>query len=85
MIGCPSRDVSNRQPELAEDLEIGLSDCDLPSVAFVTTQESVQIVNLAAVKRIELKPGDRVVQSAHYSLGCLEEVQWGRSGSVARQ
>ena len=62
-IGCPPRDVSDRQYELAEELGIDVSDCKSSWVAFVRIREAIQLVNLAAVRRMDLKPGDRVVQT----------------------
>ena len=62
-IGCPPRDVSNRQYELAKELGIDISDCKSSWVAFVRIQEAIQLANLSAVRRINLKPGDRVVQT----------------------
>ena len=74
VIGCPSRDISDRQLELAEELGVDLSDCKSSSVAFVRIQEAIQLANLAAVRRMELKPGDRVIQSVDRSLDRLEEM-----------
>ena len=61
-IGCPPRDVSDRQRELAHELEIDIADCSSFSVAFVRIQEAIQLANLDAVRRMGLKPGDRIVR-----------------------
>ena len=60
-IGCPGRDVSDRQRDLAEELGIDISDCSSSSVAFIRIQEAIRIANLDAARRMELKPGDSVV------------------------
>lgn len=60
-IGCPPRSVSDRQRELAQELKIDISDCNSSCVAFVRIQEAIQLANLDAVKRMQLKPGDRIV------------------------
>ena len=59
-IGCPPRDVSDRQRELADELGVDISDCDSSLVAFVRIQEAIQIANTDAVRRMDLKPGDIV-------------------------
>ena len=62
-IGCPPRDVSDRQHELAEELEMDISDCNSSWAAFVRIKEALQLSNLESVTRMELKPGDRVVEA----------------------
>ena len=62
-IGCPPRVVSDRQRELADELEIDVTDCVSSWSAFVRIQEAIQLLNLDAVRRMGLKPGDRVVKA----------------------
>ena len=62
-IGCPPRFVSDRQRELANELEIDVTDCASSWSAFVRIQEAIQLSNLDAVKRMGLKPGDIVVKA----------------------
>ena len=59
-IGCPPRVVSDRQRELAEELEIDMTECASFWSAFIKIQEAIQLSNLDAVRRMELKPGDIV-------------------------
>ena len=59
-IGCPPRVVSDRQQELADELEIDMTDCTSSWSAFIRIQEAIQLSNLAAVRRMGLKPGDIV-------------------------
>ena len=59
-IGCPPRVVSDRQRELADELEINLMDCASSWSAFMRIQEAIQLSNLDAVRRMGLKPGDIV-------------------------
>ena len=59
-IGCPPRVVSDRQRELADELEIDLTDCASSWSAFMRIQEAIQLSNLEAVRRMGLKPGDTV-------------------------
>ena len=59
-IGCPPRVVSDRQRELADELEIDMTDCASSWSAFMRIQEAIQLSNLAAVRRMGLKPGDIV-------------------------
>ena len=59
-IGCPPRVVSDRQRELAEELEIDMTECASFWSAFMKIQEAIQLSNLDAVRRMELKPGDIV-------------------------
>ena len=56
-IGCPPRVVSDRQRELADGLEIDLTDCASSWSAFMRIQEAIQLSNLDAVRRMGLKPG----------------------------
>ena len=59
-IGCPLRVVSDRQWELADELEIDVTDCASSWSAFMRIQEAIQLSNLDAVRRMGLKPGDIV-------------------------
>ena len=59
-VGCPPRVVSDRQLELADELEIDVTDCASFRSAFVRIQEAIQLSNLDAVRRMKLNPGDRV-------------------------
>ena len=61
-IGCPPRVVSDRQQELAGELELDLTDCTSSWSAFMRIQEAIQISNLEAVRRMGLKPGDIVLK-----------------------
>ena len=82
-IGCPPRVVSARQHELALELGIDLNNCGSWWAAYVRIQEEIQVANLAAVKRMELKPGDIVVQADSASLERLQEALGERWESVA--
>ena len=73
-VGCPPREVSDRQHELAKELGIDVTDCKSSWVAFVRIQEAIQLSNLDAVRRMGLKPGDRVVKPLRH-LEALGE-QW---------
>ena len=59
-IGCPPRVVSDLQRELADELEIDVTDCASSWSAFMRIQEAIQHSNLEAVRRMGLKPGDIV-------------------------
>ncbi len=59
-IGCSPRVVSERQRELVDELEIDVTDCASSWSAFMRIQVAIQLSNLAAVKRMGLKPGDIV-------------------------
>ena len=59
-IGCPPRVVSDRQRELADELEIDVTDCASSWSAFMRIQEAIQLSNLEAVRRMGLQPGDIV-------------------------
>ena len=59
-VGCPPRVVSDRQLELADELEIDVTGCASYWSAFVRIQEAIQLSNLDAVRRMGLKPGDIV-------------------------
>lgn len=63
-IGCPPRVVSDRQRELAIELDIDVTDCASSWSAFVRIQEAIQLSNLDAVRRMGLEPGDVVVKAA---------------------
>ena len=84
-IGCPPRDVSDHQYELAEELGIDVSGCKSSWVAFVRIQEAIQLANLSAVHRMDLKPGDRVVQTIDPVEQGLRESLGDRWESVAGQ
>ena len=60
-IGCPGRDVSDRQRKLAEELGIDITDCSSSPVAFIRIQQAIRIANWDAARRMKLKPGDMVV------------------------
>ena len=60
-IGCPPRDVSDRQRELAHELEVDIADYKSSWVAFVRIQEAIQQANLGAARQMKLNPGDKVV------------------------
>ena len=62
-VGCPPRVVSDHQRELADELEIDVTDCASFWSAFVRIQEAIQLSNLDAVRRMGLKPGDIVERS----------------------
>ena len=64
-------------------LGIDLTDCGSWWAAYVRIQEEIQVANLAAVKRMELKPGDIVVQADSTSLERLQEALGERWESVA--
>ena len=59
-IGCTRRVVSDRQRELADELEIDVTDCASSWSAFMRIQEAIQLSNLGAVRRMGLRPGDIV-------------------------
>ena len=59
-VGCPPRVVSDRQRELADELEIDVTDCASSWSAYMRIQEAIQLSNLDAVGRMGLKPGDIV-------------------------
>ena len=84
-IGCPPRDLSDRPYELAEELRIDVSDCKSSWVAFVRIQKAIQLANLASVRRADLKPGDRVVQTNDPVEQRLRESLGDRWESVAGQ
>ena len=60
-IGCPPREVSDRQRELAKELGVDIVDCESSWGAFVRIKDAIQLANSEAARRMELKPGDRVV------------------------
>ena len=84
-IGCPPRVVSDRQRELADELEIDVTDCTSSWSAFMRIQEAIQLSNLAAVRRMELKPGDIVVKPDDLIEQRLMEALGEEWGSVAEQ
>ncbi|MYB09791.1 MAG: hypothetical protein F4Y28_07405 [Acidimicrobiia bacterium] len=73
-IGCPPRPVTDRQRELANELEIDVTDCAYSWSAFVRIKEAIQLSNLEAVTRLGLKPGDIVVKVDDPSERRLKEV-----------
>ena len=84
-VGCPPRVVSDRQRELADELEIDVTDCASFWSAFVRIQEAIQLSNLDAVRRMELKPGDIVVKPDDPMERRLKEALGERWESVAEQ
>ena len=84
-VGCPPRVVSDRQQELAYELEIDVTDCTSFWSAFVRIQEAIHLSNLDAVRRMELKPGDRVFKSDDPVEQRLKEALGERWESVAEQ
>ena len=84
-IGCPPRVVSDRQRELADELEIDLTDCTSSWGAFMRIQETIQLSNLDAVRRMGLKPGDRVVEADDSMEQRMKEALGERWESVADQ
>ena len=84
-IGCPPRVVSDRQRELADELEIDVTDCTSSRSAFMRIQEAIQLSNLAAVRRMELKPGDIVFKPDDLIEQRLMEALGEEWGSVAEQ
>ena len=54
-------------------------------VAYVRIQEAIQLANLDAVRRMDLKPGDRVVQSVDHTERSLKEALGEEWESVAGQ
>ena len=84
-IGCPPRVVSDRQRELADELEIDLMDCASSWSAFMRIQEAIQLSNLDAVRRMELKPGDIVFKPDDPMEQRLKEALGERWESVAEQ
>ena len=84
-VGCPPRVVSDRQQELAYELEIDVTDCTSFWSAFVRIQEAIHLSNLDAVRRMELKPGDRVFKPDDPVEQRLKEVLGERWECVAEQ
>ena len=84
-IGCPPRVVSDRQRELADELEIDLTDCASSWSAFVRIQEAIQLSNLDAVRRMGLKPGDIVFKPDDPLEQRMKEALDERWESVAEQ
>ena len=84
-IGCPPRVVSDRQRELADELEIDVTDCASFWSAYVRIQEAIQLSNLDAVRRMGLKPGDRVVEADDAMERRMKEPLGERWESVAEQ
>ena len=84
-IGCPPRHVSDHQKELAEELGIDVDDCRSSWVAFVKIQEAIQLANLDAARRMELKPGDRVVNRVNNTERYLREVHGDKWEALSKQ
>ena len=84
-VGCPPRVVSDRQRELADELKIDVTRCASFWSAFVRIQEAIQLSNLDAVKRMELKTGDIVVMPNDPMEQRLKEALGERWESVAEQ
>ena len=84
-IGCPPRVVSDRQRELADELEIDMTDCASSWRAFMRIQEAIQLSNLEAVGRMELEPGDIVFKPDDPMEQRLKEALGERWESVAGQ
>ena len=84
-IGCPPRVVSDRQRELADELEIDVTDCTSSWSAFMRIQEAIQLSNLDAVRRMGLKPGDIVFKPDDLIEQRLMEAQGEEWESVAEQ
>ena len=84
-IGCPPRVVSDRQRELADELEIDVTDCASSWSAFMRIQEGIQFSNLAAVRRMGLRPGDIVFKPDDPVERRLKEALGANWESVAEQ
>ena len=84
-IGCPPRVVSDRQRELADELEIDVTDCASFWSGFVRIQEAIQLSNLDAVRRMGLKPGDIVFMPDDPMEQRLKEALGERWESVAEE
>lgn len=82
-VGCPPRAVTDRQRELANELEIDVTDCAFSWSAFVRIKEAIQLSNLETVRRMELKPGDIVVKVEDPSERRLKEILGERWESFA--
>ena len=79
------RVVSDRQRELADELEIDVTDCASFWSAFVSLQEAIQLSNLDAVRRMGLKPGDIVFKPDDPMEQRLKEALGERWESVAEE
>ena len=84
-VGCPPRVVSDHQRELADELEIDVTDCASFWSAFVRIQEAIQLSNLDAVRRMGLKPGDIVFKPDDPMEQRLKEALGERWESVAKE
>ena len=84
-VGCPPRVVSDRQREMADELEIDVTDCSSFWSAFVRIQEAIQLSNLDAVRRMGLKPGDIVFKPDDPMEQRLKEALGERWESVAEE
>ena len=83
--GCPPRVVSDRQRELADELEIDVTDWASFWSAFVRIQEAIQLSNLDAVRRMGLEPGDIVFMPDDPMEQRLKEALGERWESVAKE
>ena len=83
-IGCPPHDVSDRQHELAKELGVDIADCESSWGAFVRIKEAIQLANSEAARRMELKPGDKVVNRVGLVEQSLQEALGERWESVSR-
>ena len=84
-IGCPPRVVSDRQRQLADELEIDVTSCASFWSAFVRIQEAIRLSNLDAVRRMGLKPGDIVFKPDDPMEQRLKEALGQKWESVAGQ
>ena len=84
-VGCPPRVVSDRQRELADELEIDVTDCASSWSAFMRIQEAIQLSNLEAVRRIGLRPGDIVFKPNYFMEQRLKETLGEKWESVPEQ
>ena len=84
-IGYPPRVVSDRQRVLADELEVDVTGCASFWSAYVRIQEAIQLSNLDAVRRMGLKPGDRVVEADDPMEQRMKEALGERWESAAEQ
>ena len=84
-IGCPPREVSDRQRELAQELGVNIVDCESSWGAFVRIKDAIQLANTEAARRMDLKPGDRVVNRVGPDERRLQEALGERWESVSQK
>ena len=84
-IGCPPRHVSDRQEELGEELGLDVGVCKSSWVAFVKIKEAIQLANLDAARRMELKPGDRAVNSFNNTERYLQGLRGDKGEPLSEQ